>query len=125
MSGRDNNARLESETHSTLELVQNDQAANAGLIVAEDQLQYVHRQRRFDDVEKEVYVNNSRRTSERSWGRNFSINITKKRYLAAAMVFVAVAVGVGVGVVFNVKKSDRSSATAAAAITSNLSRCAS
>lgn len=39
MSGRDKNARLESETYSTLELVQNDQAANARLIMAEDQLQ--------------------------------------------------------------------------------------
>lgn len=69
MSRRDKNARLEPETYSTLELVQNDQAANARLIMAEDQLQipeYVHLQRRFDDVEKEVhdnmYFTNSRRT---------------------------------------------------------------
>lgn len=68
MSGRDKNARLEPETYSTLELVQNDQAANARLIMAEDQLQipeYVHLQRRFDDVGKEVhdnmYFTNSRR----------------------------------------------------------------
>lgn len=111
-----------------------------GLILADDQLQipqYAHGQRRHDDVEKEVYNNTEKeayfahsgkiRERIKSCSRNFLINIKKKRYWVSAMavVILVVAVGVGVGVGLNGKKSDRSSATAAAATTSNLARCAS
>lgn len=100
-----------------------------GLIAAKNQPQIPNPnpgQGRDYDVEKEVY---SWRTREHLNPRvkTFAMNIRKKRYRAGAMIFaffLAVAVGAGVGVTLNGKKSNRSSPTAAAAI-SNPSRCVS